>query len=119
MSQDFSTAKVGDKVWTIADGDSAINSLDPKDKLCIKVGEYWYTKDGKIGELDKMQSLFWSNPNIIAPEKPKKVVKHEVLIPTSLTISSTQDRSLIVSFNSLRIPDTINIKAILYYETLE
>lgn len=72
---DFSTAKVGDEVWTIRKGCCEVEALDIS-KYPIKAGGDWYTQDGRIYQTDVIPSLYWSDPHIVAPEKPKRMVEH-------------------------------------------
>lgn len=82
-TNDFSKAKVGDKLWSIQLGECVvceINHAYPRrlfPVLCknsIRTAEK-YTNLGLHGITDTFQSLFWSKPEIIAPEMPKRKKK--------------------------------------------
>ena len=64
--------KVGDKVWTIQDGDTEIAEVDIKTShpITTKSG-YWYMADGKISPMHASPSLFWVKPYDTPPEKPE------------------------------------------------
>ena len=64
--------KVGDKVWTIQDGDTEIAEVDIKAShpITTKSG-YWYMADGKISPMHASPSLFWVKPYETLPEKPE------------------------------------------------
>ena len=65
--------KVGDKVWTIADGETMVSHIDEKSAYPIFTvcGQESYTADGRLSVSDKHPSLFWSDPHIVAPPKPE------------------------------------------------
>lgn len=78
-TQDFSTAKVGDKLWSIQLGECYVKSII-KYQICSESQDktiwYYYDLNGTFNVDDKFPSLFWSNPNIQIPERPKrKVIK--------------------------------------------
>ena len=64
--------KVGDKVWTIQEGETRVTRIvcDTPYPITTSKGNS-YTAEGKLYSDDKHPSLFWSNPHIQAPEKPK------------------------------------------------
>ena len=64
--------KVGDKVWTIQDGDTEIAEVDIKAShpITTKSG-YWYMADGKTSPMHASPALFWSKPYDTIPEKPE------------------------------------------------
>ena len=65
--------KVGDKVWTIQDGDTEVISIDLADPHPIMVGRnLCYKADGRHFVDDKNPSLFWSKPYQEMPKKPVK-----------------------------------------------
>ncbi len=69
---DFYTLKVGDKVWSIQEGDTEIKSFDSDDNsFPINTSNDAYTKKGCWGEDDKFPSLFKSNPFENISEYPK------------------------------------------------
>ncbi len=77
---DFSNAKVGDKVWSIQCGDCVISKIRDGMFPIITTGDstiefLWYTINGNFRPTDKYPSLYWNNPNIIAPPAPMKNVK--------------------------------------------
>lgn len=121
--QDFSSAKVGDKVWSIFDGDCHIKAIDTTSNWPIKAGTNSFLFNGKRQGCDAAPSLFWSNPNIIAPKKPKKVVKHKIeryinLYPSMEIdcVYKTEDGAL-VGKDAAICKGTV--KATITYETLE
>jgi hypothetical protein len=75
-TNDFSKCKVGDKLWCIQLGDCAVieiknTSFDYRLKLRNSNGrEETYTFEGRRDLADVQQSIFFSNPNIIAPPEP-------------------------------------------------
>lgn len=61
----FSDAKVGDKAFSLRDGESVITDINIHARCPIVCGENLsYTKDGKIFESYKFPTLFKSNPFI-------------------------------------------------------
>lgn len=75
-TNDFRKCKVGDKLWSIQLGECEVTNIQ-----CgileltnnIKNSSEYYL-DGKESGRDFIQSLYFSNPNIIAPEKPKEKI---------------------------------------------
>ena len=59
---EFEKLKVGQTVWTVADGYCDIQSLDAGCLYPIKAGTYTYTKEGLYSYASKHPSLFLSNP---------------------------------------------------------
>lgn len=91
MNTTFENAKVGDKVWSIRNGDCIISSIDykstyPIDTLTENGEEHSFTLAGKYGSSDQLRSLFWSNPNIIAPEEPTRLPT--LMVDTKLVVWS-------------------------------
>ncbi len=79
-TNDFSGVRVGDKLWSIQLGDcEVIKIYENSDLSLYSLGlesladngenEYYHVS-GLCWDRDLHQSLFWSNPNIISPEKP-------------------------------------------------
>lgn len=64
--------KVGDKVWTVEEGDTEVAEVDIKahHPITTKSG-YWYMADGKTSPMHDSPSLFWSKPYDALPEKPE------------------------------------------------
>ena len=64
--------KVGDKVWTVEEGDTEVAEVDIKAShpITTKSG-YWYMADGKTSPMHDSPSLFWSKPYDALPEKPE------------------------------------------------
>lgn len=72
----FDGIKVGDKIWTIENGECVVGAV-VNSITCFEAGGRWYYYDGILmGQGRRIQSAFWSNPNIIAPPKPKKKVEY-------------------------------------------
>jgi len=69
---DFDTLKVGDKVWTIQEGDTEIKHLDNSSVYPIRTtNNELYKKDGHFQTDNKFPSLFKSNPFEHISEYPK------------------------------------------------
>lgn len=75
-TNDFSKCRVGDKLWSIQLGDCVVSAIYPSGQpYPIKVANEnrvikGYTFKGLYELNDYHQSLFFSNPNIIAPPEP-------------------------------------------------
>lgn len=97
-TNDFSKAKVGDKVYYIFIGSGTILSTTHDSEYPILVefygGRNTFTADGKMFHNHIYQSLFWSKPEIIAPEKPKTLVTKE--IPVKLWFNNDRIVNLIL-----------------------
>jgi len=84
-TNDFSGVNIGDKLWSIQLGNCVVERKRTNTSviMCItpdgaeKSDSAWYHFDGKHNDFDYCQSLFWSKPEIIAPENPRKMVKRE------------------------------------------
>ena len=65
--------KVGDKVWTIEDGETMVSGINEKSAYPIftDCGRRSYMADGRLYQDHKHPSLFWSDPHIVAPPKPE------------------------------------------------
>ena len=76
-TNDFSKCRVGDKLWSIQLGDCTVTSnQDTSYPIEIKNSSGFaliYTQFGKYNHSDMHQSLFFSNPNIIAPPEPPRL----------------------------------------------
>tara|TARA_R110000850_G_scaffold24887_7_gene72400 strand:+ start:2692 stop:3024 length:333 start_codon:yes stop_codon:yes gene_type:complete len=77
--QDFSRCKVGDKLWSIQLGDCEVVGWDSNINLLARQmggadNKLYYRLNGFRSMTDHAQSLFFSNPNIVAPE-PEKVIE--------------------------------------------
>ena len=78
-TNDFSKCKVGDKLWSIQLGDCEILSVTNTELQypILVCGESrrrcTYTRAGMFYQDDINQSLFFSNPNIIAPPEPPRL----------------------------------------------
>ena len=70
---DFDTLKVGDKVWSIQEGDTEIKQLNssPLHLPICTANNTEYKKDGCFNTNDKFPSLFKSNPFESISEYPK------------------------------------------------
>ncbi len=78
-TNDFSKCKVGDKLWSIQLGECVVESttstsitgypimVGANGRICA------YTIHAKFYNEDSQQSLFFSNPNIIAPPEPVRL----------------------------------------------
>ena len=64
--------KVGDKVWTIQEGDTEISDMCSCGCGCITTkGGFIYENDGRHSKRDIAPSLFWSKPYDTLPGKPE------------------------------------------------
>ena len=72
-TNDFSKCLVGDKLWSIQLGDCFVISLIPIRVRNSNEEIAAYSKSGLYYCTDKHQSLFFSNPNIIAPPEPPRL----------------------------------------------
>lgn len=73
-TNDFSKRKIGDKLWSIQPGDCEVRHIG-LDKIIVSSG-IWnasYLLNGNLHYEDRFQSLFFSNPNIIAPPEPPRL----------------------------------------------
>ena len=84
---DFDTLKVGDKVWSIQEGDTEVIKLRRNDEYPIHVKEQLYTKEGYFVKQHKCPSLFKSNPFENISEYPKVME-----VSTSESFSDVQKR---------------------------
>lgn len=77
--KEFEKAKVGDKVYCLIHGEGKIISILHNIPFPIEVhfngrGVSNYTLDGKINITDNTPRLYWSKPEIIAPERPRRLI---------------------------------------------
>ena len=84
---DFDTLKVGDKVWTIQEGDTEVIKLRRNGEYSIHTKEQLYTKEGYFVKQHKSPSLFKSNPFESISEYPKVME-----VSTSESFSNVQKR---------------------------
>ena len=73
-TNDFSKCRVGDKLWCIQIGDCEVSKLTHRKIFVVSDdrSHACFFFDGKFEFMDKFQSLYFSNPNIIAPpESPR------------------------------------------------
>lgn len=85
---DFDTLKVGDKVWTIQEGDTEVINFDYNTIYPIRTtNNELYKKDGSFQTNDKFPSLFKSNPFENISEYPKVME-----VSTSESFSDVQKR---------------------------
>lgn len=68
---DFDTLKVGDKVWSIQEGDTEVIKFRCNNEYPIHTKKHCYTKKGYFVEGHKSPSLFKSNPFESISEYPK------------------------------------------------
>ena len=73
----FDDAKVGDKVWSVANGWGKITGVDNSDNYPIEVtydNENWasYKSDGREFSSEPNPTLFWDEVKIVPPERPKE-----------------------------------------------
>lgn len=71
----FDGIKVGDKIWTIQEGWTKVIQVCCETFSTVK--ECYYA-DGNFNKNDAHQSAFWSDPGIIAPPRPKRLVKKTI-----------------------------------------
>jgi hypothetical protein len=74
LKSDFSKVRVGDKIFTLLDGEVLVDRVDDDSFLA---GDWWFEKDGSLLEGALFPSAFWSKPEIIIPPPPKRMVKKE------------------------------------------
>lgn len=81
-TNDFSKAQPGDKLWSLRYGEVLVKSVGSGRGLICSIGNTSDTLDwwdnGKLRVTDVTPDLYWSKPEIIAPEKPKRIVAKEV-----------------------------------------
>jgi len=77
---DFSQAKVGDKVWSIEDGFGLIEtSCSETIFVKFKNGHnHVFGCDGRYEHDALMPILFWNEIHFDIPERPKRMVKKEI-----------------------------------------
>lgn len=82
MTTTFENAQVGDKVYSLRYGEGKIfSSIDIDAYLPLRIkfelytGIFSYHLDGRCTEKDITRDLYWSKPEIIAPEQPKRGTK--------------------------------------------
>lgn len=88
-TNDFSTAKIGDRVYL------RLNEWEGWCRVRLVYAEYLYiesesmvdsiqrmvNKNGSLSAIKQIpQCLFWDKPEIIAPERPKRLVKKVVKV---------------------------------------
>lgn len=76
-TNDFSSVKVGDKLWSIQLGECEVMGANYNHVVVKRVSstvDLCYELDGKHLKGDAHQSLFWFKPEIIAPPRPKRKV---------------------------------------------
>ena len=64
MKSDLSNVKVGQKIWTIQEGWTEVTEIDIENEIMypIRIGNEWYSLDGKCYKNDNHPSAFLSNP---------------------------------------------------------
>jgi hypothetical protein len=82
-ANDFSSVKVGDKLWSVQLGecDVVVVKAGTWNSIVCRNGEgnsEPYHQDGRYWSEDAAPSLYWSRPEITAPPKPKRMVRKEV-----------------------------------------
>lgn len=80
--QDFSKCKIGDHLWSIQLGECEVTRIDGgyvmvRNFLSEKCA-HAYEQDGRRNISHAHQSLFFSNPNIVAPPPPPPERKIEL-----------------------------------------
>ena len=86
---DFDTLKVGDKVWSIQEGNTEIKHLDGDSVYPIRTtNNELYKKDGCYQTNDNFPSLFKSNPFESISEYPKvmEVSNNENFIQSEIRV---------------------------------
>ena len=78
----FENVQIGDILWSIRLGACEVKEVTKSSRPILvqslynkSIGEISYTLDGYENENDIHPSLFWSNPKIQIPPKPKCKVK--------------------------------------------
>jgi len=78
---DFSSARVGDRVWEVRWGWGTVVSIKTDNSYPVNVeldiggGEFNFTFDGKFESTDLHPSLFWDKILFVVPPRPKRMVK--------------------------------------------
>ena len=80
---DGNKAKVGDRVLSLKYGWGTVERIDSfctthSFKVVFGSRRDWYTVNGKLFVDDFVPDLYYGPPEIIGPEKPKRMVKEEV-----------------------------------------
>ena len=86
MEETFKNAKVGDPVYSLSGGWGNIIETEGStypirvsfNKNGIDLKYSTFTWDGKRFDDDITPDLYWDEPEIIVPPRPKRIVKHEV-----------------------------------------
>ena len=84
---DFDKLEVGQKLWSVFDGEIKILSIKEENQLPIKCFGNDYHKDGKLYENDKYPTLFTSNPfeNLQRVEPLYSTVRENRTVQTETT----------------------------------
>lgn len=77
-TNDFSKVKVGDRLWVVVVGWCTVTDVrsSPTYPITLSNG-CTYTINGRQ-YMEGPQCLFWSEPEVIAPEKPRRMKKVKV-----------------------------------------
>ena len=82
-SSDFSTVKVGDRLWlrdNLYEGWVTVKAVYPTNfRVFVNSYEAWVSKDGKWAD-DGPQIIFYSKVEIVPPPRPKRMVKKTVMV---------------------------------------
>lgn len=79
-TNDFSKCKVGQELWSIEVGDCKFEKIT-NEGIFVSNNDnviFQYNFNGTYLNWAKNQSLYFSNPNIIAPEKPKEKIPFDL-----------------------------------------
>lgn len=80
-TNDFRTAQPGDKLWSLRYGEVVVVRISASNTILCSIGntsntlEWWIC--GRAFASDVTPDLYWSRPEIVAPEKPERVVMRE------------------------------------------
>ena len=79
MSDDFSTVRPGDKLWSLRYGEVVVTEKHHYKVQCRVAPNHWvlWWFDGRHYDTDVTPDLYWSKPEIIAPPQPKRMVNKQ------------------------------------------
>jgi hypothetical protein len=83
ITNDLSSARVGDTLWHLSQGEVIVTEVNPREEypICVNRDGYGktgnFTFDGRYSRVDVQPLLFWSRPKFDIPAPPKRIVKRE------------------------------------------
>lgn len=97
MSNDFSKAKIGDRVYHLNYGYGNIDRVKFGSTLPIRVTfttvniPRWFTTNGKTHSKDETPMIYWDKPEIIAPPEPARYKNVNGFKVPDVAISTVED----------------------------